>query len=666
MNQPSHGWQAQPDADHAIFDADSPAWITSLLLHLAGLVVITLIIIPMTPQEESLTISTPMVEDLKIEQVADHFHFDTEIDKHVGANSADGTEVAREMAPVIAEVSHVPGLELAELDIGNIELLDPFEQATSREWHENMSIKGAAGVGTTGASGAVDRTTHEILLSLEERKTLVVWLFDQSGSLERQRAQIYARLDRIYQELGVIEAAGKAAFAKYEDKPLLSSVVAFGEQVTLRTKQPTDDVDQIKTAVNGIERDNSGIERVFSAVRMTAQRYRPFRSRDPESGEPMRNVMIVIFSDEAGDDQDLLDPTVNLCRRLAMPVYVVGVPAPFGRRETLVKWIDPDPEFNQSPQWGRVTQGPESLRPERIKLHFSGSADDQDRIDSGFGPYALTRLCFETGGIYFAVHPNRNSHRAVRRGDVEASTAHLTHFFDSQTMRKYRPDYVSVEEYNRRMMSTKSRAALVKSSQMSWVTPLGRPQLDFPKRNEADLANRLTEAQKAAAQLEPRMEMLYQILKLGEEDRENETSLRWQAGFDLAMGRVMAVKVRTEAYNAMLAKAKRGMKFEDAKNDTWELKPSEDISIGSQLKNMADKSRMYLNRVKENHPGTPWAMLASRELEEPLGWTWQESYRGVNSPRQQAPNGNNTPPPARDDQKIAIPRPKPTRPLPAL
>ena len=36
------------------------------------------------------------------------------------------------------------------------------------------------------------------------------------------------------------------------------------------------------------------------------------------------------------------------------------------------------------------------------------------------------------------------------------------------------------------------------------------------------------------AKIEPKIEALFNILKLGEADREKETSLRWQAGFDLA------------------------------------------------------------------------------------------------------------------------------------
>ena len=61
--------------------------------------------------------------------------------------------------------------------------------------------------------------------------------------------------------------------------------------------------------------------------------------------------MIVVFTDEAGDDVDQLDATIETCRKFAMPVYVVGVPAPFGREDAFIKYVDPDPNFDQSPQW---------------------------------------------------------------------------------------------------------------------------------------------------------------------------------------------------------------------------------------------------------------------------------------------------------------------------
>ena len=504
-------------------------------------------------------------------------------------------------------------------------------------------------------------------LSLEERKTLVVWLFDQSGSLYRQRQAVQQRLDRIYEELGVIEAAKNPAFARHDDKPLLTSVVAFGAQVSLRTTNPTDDIEEIKQAIRNIELDESGTERVFSAVYMAAKEYRDFRVPAGSRVKPERNVLLIVLTDEAGDDPDGLDPTIQFCQRYAIPVYVIGVPAPFGRAETLVKWVDPDPRYDQRPQWGRVSQGPESCLPERVKLHFAGNSVDDAPLDSGFGPYALTRLSYETGGIYFNVHPNRNVNRAVGRREVSAFSAHLQHFFDPEVMRKYRPDYVSQQEYSRRASENKARAALLTASQLSWITPMTDPRLRFVKRDDAAFVNDLTEAQKQAAKLDPQVSRLYEILKQGEADRDKEFSARWQAGYDLAMGRVAAVYVRTKAYNAMLAKAKRGLEFETTKNNTWTLAPANDISVGSQLTKVAEKARMYLQRVKDEHPNTPWAMLAERELQMPLGWTWEESFTDLAPPPRTLASANvNRPRAARDDRARSLPKPPPRRKPPRL
>ncbi|MGV2341563.1 MAG UNVERIFIED_CONTAM: hypothetical protein LVR18_48875 [Planctomycetaceae bacterium] len=44
---------------------------------------------------------------------------------------------------------------------------------------------------------------------------------------------------------------------------------------------------------------------------------------------------------------------------------------------------------------------------------------------------------------------------------------------------------------------------------------------------------------------------------------------------------------------------------------------------------MHDKAIVYLNRVIDEHPDTPWAFLAKMELSDPLGWQWRESQMEV-------------------------------------
>lgn len=668
MTSLGNWWQRQT-GDETPLDGDSSAFIVSFLVHLCVIVSLGLVPMAADKNEAPIAVSAVPVEEVVDLKLPEKFTFSEQPSDEIGSNSVQGELAALSLAPIVSEVSMVPNrIETRPVDIARIEINDVLETATGLHYAENLAVKGAAGEGTTGATGAIDRITHEILLSLEERKTLVVWLFDQTASLIPQRKAIRDRFNRIYDELGVVEASANDAFVKHESKPLLSSIVAFGAGMQYVTKKPTDNLSELKQAVIEMPNDDTGTENVFSAILEVAKRYSDYRYTTAEKPTPERNVMIVVFTDEAGSDLNRAEDAIKLCRMRAMPVYVIGVPAPFGRRETKMKWVDPDPKFDQSPQWGTVEQGPESCFPEYIKIGFAGARDDEEPMDSGFGPYALTRLCNETGGIYFAVHPNRSVSKYVSRGDTAAYSGYLAHFFDPEVMRRYRPEYISINEYQKRIKQNKAREALINASASSMqIGGMENPRTHFVKADEAEFSRQLSNAQQAAAALEPKVNALYQILQQGEGDRDKETVQRWQAGYDLAIGRVLAVKVRTEAYNAMLAAAKRGLKLSDPKNNTFDLKPTEEISVGSTYAKLAERAKMYLNRVVKDHPGTPWAMLAERELKEPIGWTWKDSFTDLTpKPKAKAPANNNNNAKPKNDQKMMLPQQPQKRPPPKL
>ena len=645
-------------------NGDSAAFVTSLLCHLVLLLSLGFIPYNVLRNTVALNLTTKEVEEDEELQVPEEF-FKSEIEEEqIGANSYQDTKAAMSRAPVVADFSDVPHpSKLTDIEISKIRINETIDKAVGLHLDKRMAVKGAAGEGVTGVRGAIDRITQEILLSLEERKTLVVWLFDQSGSLLQRRSKIEKRFRHIYDELGVIEASGHKAFKRHTDKPLLTSVMAFGSTVSFRTRKPTDNVGEIRKTVREIPMDGTGVELAFTAINLAANKYSIHRA----PGINRRNVMLIVVTDERGEDRGMVDKTIRFCRKREMPVYVIGVPAPFGRAETVVKWIDPDPKFDQSVKWGRVDQGPESLFPERIRLAFAANTKDIP-IDSGFGPHALTRLCFETGGIYFAVHPNRNIHRSVNRRATKAYASHMQYFFDPDVMRRYKPDYISQREYLRRARKNKARWQLLKAAQLSWLKPMAEPAVRFEKRNEATFSAALSTAQRKAAVIEPMILTMFQTLRLGEADRLKETSPRWQAGYDLAMGRVMAVMVRTTAYNAMLAKAKRGIKFKNRKNNVWTLEPANNVSVNSQLDKAAQKANAYLKRVIKDHAGTPWALLAKRELKEPVGWKWTESYVAPPKPRPRRAGGGGggVPRPAVNERARMLRKRKPTRPLPKL
>jgi len=633
------------------FNTEVPAWCASMVAHMALIVLLGLGMMPRYEKPTKPTIEAsippPEPEKPKLQIKKQDFLLKPSERPEIGSARTAGMEVEFSQALAKADTVELPRLK------PHVDFLTDFRVSLAKDitlapnQSTRAQIKGIAGDGATGTLGALDRITQEILRSLERGPVLVVWFFDQSGSMQIQRKSVRDRFDRIYTELGLSKAVDPK---RGIDQPLLTSVVAFGQEVTFRTARPTDDLEAIKAAVDGIENDDSGVEMTFTAVGMAAEKYESYRLH-----KPRRQVMMVVFTDEVGEDENRLEDVVKICKKNQFPVYVAGVPAPFGRTNIEIKYVDPDPAYDQSVQWIPVRQGPETFVPEQVQLNFSGKPDREDglyRLDSGFGPYCLTRLCYETNGIFFSVHGNRERvGEFVSARDVPVFQARLNYFFDPAVMRPYRPDYLPVQEYLRSVSQNKAKLALVETARQSILDPMQDPTLVFRKTGEDDssMKQALDVAQRKAAVLEPKINNLYALIKQGEKDRATLVEPRWRAGFDLAYARILAVKVRTESYNLMLANAKGGMKLKDPRSNVFTLVPDDVITTGSTQNNLAKQARELLTRVAHEHRGTPWAMQAEAELQDPIGWRWEESY-------------DPPPPPPAPRPPVAVNNPPPNRP----
>jgi len=652
------GWAQAPSdrssadgAADAPFDGETPAWVVSLVVHVGLLLGLGFIGLPEGPRRQvaSAIESAPLVEEQEARLDLDSLAPTIEPRETVGGESEAGDAVAQAVAPVVAEESVVPIETIVETS--SEPRIDPIEALpVGLEANATMVIKGAVGIGTTGASGAVDRLTIEIAAALEQRPVLVCWVFDRSVSLAAQRQEIAARLERVFDELNVDGSV--------QNRPdLVHLVFAYGQTVRSLFTAPTRDSEAVVDAIRTIEIDDSGVEMTFSAIRTAADWARPVRN-----GTPRRSAMIVAFTDEVGNDQNLADTTATACASQGIPVYVVGVPAPFGRRDVKMKFVEFDPKYTGGEQWAEVDQGPETLYPEHVQTR--SSRESEEAIDSGFGPFSLCRLCAQTGGIYFAVHANRASRGRVTDAATAPMASRLRRFFEPEAMKAYRPDYVSNAAVDRMILENSAVKALVEAARGAQIAQLEPPQTVFPREDDAMLVAAFTEAQKAAARLQPKLDGLHSILASGANDRDKIKSKRWQAGYDLAMGRVLAAKIRTDAYNIMLAQAKAGMKFKDGNNDTWVLEPAADVSsVGSQTEKFAKQATMYLERTVRDHAGTPWAHLAAEELETPFGYRWTETHTGVQKRREREGGGNGMPGLPADDRKQQLAPPKPSRPL---
>ncbi len=633
------------------FAGDAPALAVSLVVHVALLLALAAVVIPPVPHAPPpITILQDPPDPIEPEDTEPPELVVGPPEDFVGARGDAAEQAAASLAPVLAETSAVP-VEVVELfEHGDLHVAAPDDAVVPQglDITADVAIRGDVAVGTSGARGAVDRLTAEIRASLDQKPTLVCWIFDQSISLVGQRQEIATRLGRVFDEL---DAAGPEA----DRGDLTHMVFAYGRQVTAAVPQPTSDCTRVVRAIESIPVDESGEEMTFTALATAAKAAKAVRSSPAR-----RHVMIVAFTDEAGNDEQYADQVAAFCRAQAMRVFVVGVPAPFGRRQVPVRFVEFDPRYASDEQFAVVDQGPETLHPEVVWVR--GGALDAEPMDSGFGPYSLSKVCAETGGIYFCVHANR------RLGERVAETApmasRLRYFFDGDVMRAYRPDYLPAAKVEQAIAANRAKHALVEAARSAAIDPLMEPRTTFPRQDDGTLAGLLSQAQRGAAVRAPRLDALLAILQVGQADRDKLGSgeKRWQAGYDLAIGRVLAAKIRTDAYNIILAQAKAGMKFADPRNDTWNLVSSHAVTnVGSQTEKLAARARMYLERVVREHPGTPWALIAADELRTPLGYEWRESFTGVNVRRdERVGNGNPVRP---DDRRRIVAPPKPKRPL---
>jgi hypothetical protein len=644
-------WDDWTGAERTPLDVAAPAWAVSLVIHVIALLGLAMIGVQREergPDAIAIIADPEPVEDEVI--VTPELVVDPEKPSSTTVFEGDDDDVAAAVAPVLAEEPQVV-IDVGDPVDGTVPMapldLPPLGADAGEALQMGRIGDGESGVGTAGTSGAVDRLTVEIASSLEQRSTVICWVFDQSVSLAGQRREIADRLERVFAELGVIgsEAHGNE---------LLNLVFAFGKEVVPIIREPTQETAAVVEAIESIPIDDSGVEMTFKAIAEAATRAKQVRLTTSK-----RNVMIVAFTDEVGNDQQYADQVAAFCRAQAMRVYVFGVPAPFGMREVRMKFKEFNPKYADEEQWAVVEQGPETLHPEVVRVWSGGEADEP--LDSGFGPFSLSKLCAETGGIYFSVHANRDAKGRVGDREVAAMASGLRYFFDPEVMRGYRPDYQSAAKIEQMLAGNRAKRSLVEAARSAEIAAMDSPRLEFPRQDDGALALLFGQAQKKAAFVQPKIDAIHGILAAGLPDRSRVTEKRWQAGYDLALGRVLALKVRTDSYNIMLAQAKTGMRFKDPTSDTWRLKPADDISaVGSQTEKLAKQARALLTRVVEEHPGTPWAWMAAAELRNPLGYAWEEAHTGVNAPRPNGGGGGGRP---GDDMRRKIAPPKPKRPL---
>ena len=576
-----------------------PATIASVLLHIWLLVMLGSILLPDFRSSDAAPLET-RIEKKEVEEPEKPIDYEL-------ANPRDRELKVRKVVNAMSiGLQHNPRPKprskpelLAKLDLRR-RRQQMYDIPEGIKVDERLVVKGTTGEAIIELESALDRVTWEIGQNLQERKVLLVWLLDASGSLAKQRKTISGRLRRIYGELDALKESGQIP---RRDQPLLTGVVSYGTQAHFLTPEPIASFKEVQQAVNGLRVDELGRENVFSAVRQVMRSWGRYRVKNG------RRIMLIVVTDESGDDFEMQVPAINLCRRYGARAYVIGPSAVFGRRKGYVPYVARE---NGKTYQLPVDLGPETARYELVDLPFWFEGPQYRNLSAGFAPYALARLVNETGGVYFTTNMTTMAGLA-RVGS-----------FDAQVMKMFEPDYRfgTPNDYDKDLRKHPLRAAVVRAAQLSRrFKPERTPTLDL-RVTPANFRRAASAAQQTVARTQYMLDTILSAFSPGlEKQYAIEPSARWRMSYALNYGRLLAMKVRAMEYNYALANLKGSLTAQDvgSKSNHWIFRPDKTLHYAVNYRRTAKQAEELLRRVLAEAPDTPWGILAARELRYPFG-----------------------------------------------
>lgn len=598
----------------------------SLCLHVVVLVALSFIVFkgPMDKLQ--------MVLDSVFDQERVHEEFTQEVEQSTvaadtvnyvaGSMAAGLTGTGGTAGPVVAtqKVDEAPSLREPDVKVNIGAMNVPGLNIISNDLGTGQ-VTGDVGRVVEGYGAALGQMTQELVRLMRESKVHVVWLFDESDSMTDDQKEIRERFHKVYEEIGLVQKHDSKL--KASDEILLTTVMSFGKGVNEHTQKPTANVEDIKSAIDKIKVDESGLENTCSAINAALGKYGAGAVR------AKRKLVVIVVTDESGDDGEHVEETIQRCKSADAPVYVLGHYSVFGYPYARLHWVDP--KFMLS-HWLQINRGPETPFPEC--LQFDGLHARWDVFSSGFGPYEQVRIAKQTGGIFFML-PGKEDNLAGA-GSLEDRK------FELLDMKEYLPDLSSRVAYQKERDSSKFRDA-----QWRVIVALN-PHLDkelnmqehWYSMDPAQFATQgkatFDRALRAMGMLNEAVKVLDSVKKL----RDSEPSERWRANYDLMHAQCLAYRVRL--FQLLLSldahqKAKPAVK--DPKNNAWNihrvptlLEPDkEQVRVTkvdlAELKKQNQQAIAEYTAVINSHPKTPWARRAQWEASHGFGMKFVEAFR---------------------------------------
>ncbi len=451
---------------------------------------------------------------------------------------------------------------------------------------------------------ALDQVAREILRHLAQHKVTVVWLFDESESMRDDQKAIKSKFNRVVNELKVNAPDEEAPPPRGGKKsraagpPLTHAIVGFGDDVHFEQEKPTADIAAIGLAIDRLRIDVTGKENTMAAVFKVIGHYSGLINQD-------RKLLIVLVTDESGDDGDFVEEARQAAVSRDVPIYVIGRQALFGHRKLSIDYTDP---VTKDVYRVHIDRGPETADFEA--LQWDGLHTRWDEQPSGFAPYELARLAKDTGGIYFLL-PSEEGLRIVKREKAYSINA----------LKEYVPDYESRSAYADRRAGSVFRRTLHEVIQETRKYPFRHAFPVMP----AELIPAIEQEIPIVAERFKTLRAIEKRLRELEKLRNREPEKRWQAAYDLMLAQIVAYEIKAYEYQAnlleMRARPPRPSVLPSPELYVqWWLDHSQEKKAPKEQteKPYAEATRLF-QLVIERHPNTPWADLAQDEINRGFG-----------------------------------------------
>ena len=602
------------------------SFLFSVLFHLVLLVVLALWAIPETVQSTfgSLVAETDYEPEEVLETVVldDSTEAATELNFAAQSSEAFAADDAMVTEPAFVSVVETGPEMSVELDNSLGKLPSGMAMLSSMpDGHVGERRRVVDGTGQ-----ALDRITQEIMWMLDSSKVLLIWLFDESESMKFSQKELSDRIGRVYSDLGLSDrSAGDA---------LLSSVASYGENFNLRTPRPTNDLNELRAAIDNIPIDPSGKERQHQAIGRAIAAHRKFAAA---GNRKMAMILLTAKSGEL-DDKQYLEAAIDEAKRAKCKIFVLGREAVFGYPYALMRWTHPQ---TLRVHWIRINRGPETAFCEQLQTN--GFYRREDAFPSGFGPYEQSRLAHQSGGIFFML-PSVETN--IVRGENRR--------YELEAMRGYQVDLRSREAILKDRDTSELRKVLftIIIRDLNPWDEQQRPKVEMRRYWDPDFQKfkqqasvELVKAKGYIEYLDAAIKQLDKMRRL----RNEEPDMRWRANYDLTYAQLLAFKVRMFEYGAffedfcrnprtapMTKQAEWLGKRQTVTMQHWRLTTRKSMLTGEITEATMKKANELLAQVVKDHPGTPWAARAQWELKRGYGVDVYPYYEG---PWREIPKG---------------------------